>query len=121
MKFACIELTNSKFTAKIPMVRIVIDETVNDRLPALRGVMPDCNIPLTEEEFHYDGDYVLDRTLQLIAEGTYIEAPTDELSKKWRSLPIVIVAFAIIALFLILLLGTKHWKSINSTESKSKY
>lgn len=83
MKFASIELANSKFSAKIPMVRIVIDETVNDRLPALRGVMPDYNIPLTEEEFHYDGDYVLDRTLQLIADGIYIEAPADESSKKF--------------------------------------
>ena len=84
------------------MVRIVIDETVNDRLPALRGVMPDCNIPLTEEEFHYDGDYLLDRTLQLIADGTYIEAPAEESSKKWSFLPIVIVAFAIILLLFIL-------------------
>lgn len=102
MKFASIELVNSKFTAKIPMVRIVIDETVNDRLPALRGVMPDCNIPLTEEEFHYDGDYLLDRTLQLIADGTYIEAPAEETSKKWSFLPIVIAAFTIIGLLFIL-------------------
>jgi hypothetical protein len=103
MKFASIELANSKFTAKIPMVRIVIDETVNDRLPALRGVMPDCNIPLTEEEFHYDGDYVLDRTLQLIADGTYIEAPTDNSVKKCKILPIVLTALGIITLLLILL------------------
>ena len=101
-KFANIQLSNSQFTAKIPMMRIVFDETVNDRLPALRGVMPDCNIPLSEEEFHYDGDYLLDRTLQLIADGTYIEAPAEETSKKWSFLPIVIAAFAIIVLLFIL-------------------
>ena len=66
VKFANIQLANSQFTASIPMVRIVFDETTNDRLPARRGVIPDCNIPLSEEEFHYDGDYILDRTLQLI-------------------------------------------------------
>ncbi len=100
MKFASIELANSKFSAKIPMVRIVIDETVNDRLPALRGVMPDYNIPLTEEEFHYDGDYVLDRTLQLIADGIYIEAPATSHLRSF--LPIVLAAFAIIFLLFIL-------------------
>ena len=103
MKFASICLANSQFTAKIPMVRIVIDETVNDRLPALRGVMPDYNIPLTEEEFHYDGDYVLDRTLQLIADGTYIEVPTDNTVKKCKIIPIVLTALGIITLLLILL------------------
>jgi len=102
MKFASICLANSQFTAKIPMVRIVIDEAVTDRLPALRGVMPDCNIPLTEEEFHYDGDYVLNRTLQLIADGTYIEAPADDSIKKWSPLPVVFAALGIIAIFLFL-------------------
>ena len=102
MKFASICLANSQFTAKIPMVRIVIDEAVTDRLPALRGVMPDSNIPLTEEEFHYDGDYVLNRTLQLIADGTYIEAPADDSIKKWSPLPVVFAALGIIALFLFL-------------------
>ena len=103
MKFASIELANSKFTAKIPMVRIVIDETVNDRLPALRGVMPDCNIPLTEEEFHYDGDYLLDRTLQLIADGTYIEAPTPDFTTGRKSLPIVLIVIAAIILAVVIL------------------
>ena len=73
VKFANIRLPNSCFLATIPMVRVVIDDTVNDRLPALRGVIPDCNIPMTEKEFHYDGDYILDRALQLIANGTYIK------------------------------------------------
>ena len=103
MKFASICLANSQFTAKIPMVRIVIDETVSDRLPALRGVIPDCNIPMSEAEFHYDGDYILDRTLQLIADGTYIEVPTDNTVKKCKIIPVVLTALGIITLLLILL------------------
>ena len=102
-KFANIQLANSQFTATIPMVRIVIDETVNDRLPALRGVMPDCNIPLSEEEFHYDGDYILDRTLQLISDGTYIEIPTPASSARWKSLPIALIVIATIILVVIIL------------------
>lgn len=114
MKFASICLANSQFTAKIPMVRIVIDETVDDRLPALRGVMPDCNIPLTEEEFHYDGDYVLDRALQLIADGTYIEVPADESCKK-DNLRIVLIALGIIALLLILLFSCSRKRQKGKT------
>ena len=97
IKFANIQLANSQFTATIPMVRIVFDETTNDRLPALRGVMPDCNIPLSEEEFHYDGDYILDRTLQLIADGTYIEIPTTAVRAEWWGF-----LFLVLAAFLIL-------------------
>ena len=103
VKFANIRLANSQFTAKIPMMRIVFDETVNDRLPALRGVMPDCNIPLSEEEFHYDGDYILDRTLQLISDGTYLEIPTPASSARWESLPIALIVIATIILVVIIL------------------
>ena len=102
IKFANISLTNSQFTATIPMVRVVIDETVSDRLPALRGVIPDCDIPMTEAEFHYDGDYILDRTLQLIAEGTYLEIPDAEASLRKKALifaPVAIGAVALLFLF----------------------
>jgi hypothetical protein len=102
IKFANISLTNSQFTATIPMVRVVIDETVTDRLPALRGVIPDCDIPMSEAEFHYDGDYILDRTLQLIAEGTYLEIPAVDTRKGWKSLPYALAAvvFLLIILFI---------------------
>ena len=102
-KFANIQLANSQFTATIPMVRIVVDETVTDRLPALRGVIPDCNIPLSEEEFHYDGDYILDRTLQLIADGTYIEIPTIATSRVahiWAYIVTLLILFLAIGGFL---------------------
>lgn len=68
-KFAWVDLPNSQFGIKIPVVRDVVDETVSDRLPAGRGVMPDYDIPMSYEEYTYAGDYILDRTLQLIAEG----------------------------------------------------
>lgn len=102
IKFANISLPNSQFTATIPMVRVVIDETVTDRLPALRGVIPDCDIPMSEAEFHYDGDYILDRTLQLIADGTYLEIPTIDTGKGWKSLPYALAAvvFLLIILFI---------------------
>ena len=103
VKFANIQLANSQFTAKIPMMRIVFDETVNDRLPALRGVMPDCNIPLSEEEFHYDGDYILDRTLQLISDGTYIQAPAPDSTTGNKALPIALIALTAIILVVVFL------------------
>ena len=102
IKFANISLTNSQFTATIPMVRVVIDETVSDRLPALRGVIPDCDIPMTEAEFHYDGDYILDRTLQLIAEGTYLEIPDAEASLRRKALIFAPVAIGAVALLFLL-------------------
>jgi len=102
LKFAKIYLPNSQFTATIPMVRVVIDETVSDRLPALRGVIPDCDIPMTEEEFHYEGDYILDRTLQLIADGIYLDLPTPASCQGWMFLPYALAALVILALLLIL-------------------
>ena len=102
IKFANISLPNSQFTATIPMVRVVIDETVSDRLPALRGVIPDCDIPMTEAEFHYDGDYILDRTLQLIAEGTYLEIPDAEASLRRKALIFAPVAIGAVALLFLL-------------------
>ena len=101
LKFAKIYLPNSQFTATIPMVRVVIDETVSDRLPALRGVIPDCDIPMSEEEFHYDGDYILDRTLQLIADGIYLDLPANESCQGWKLLPYVLAVLAVIALVLL--------------------
>jgi C-terminal processing protease CtpA/Prc len=102
IKFANISLPNSQFTATIPMVRVVIDETVSDRLPALRGVIPDCDIPMTEAEFHYDGDYILDRTLQLIAEGTYLEIPEGEAGLRKKALIFAPVAIGAVALLFLL-------------------
>jgi len=110
VKFANIYLPNSQFSATIPMVRVVIDETVSDRLPALRGVIPDCNIPMTEAEFHYDGDYILDRTLQLISDGTYLDLPAATSSGIWEYLPYVAAALAALVLVLLSLYLRRHRK-----------
>jgi len=110
VKFANIYLPNSQFSATIPMVRVVIDETVSDRLPALRGVIPDCNIPMTEAEFHYDGDYILDRTLQLITDGTYLDLPAATSSGIWEYLPYVAAALAALVLVLLSLYLRRHRK-----------
>ena len=58
VKFASIHLPNSQFTARIPMIRHVIDDTVDDRLPAGRGVIPDFNYPMSFEEYKYEKDYI---------------------------------------------------------------
>ena len=120
IKFANISLTNSQFKATIPMVRVVIDETVNDRLPALRGVIPDCNIPMTEAEFHYDGDYILDRTLQLIAAGIYLD-PTlfaDESASVTGMISILSICLAIsavVVLFVVILIFSRARRRVSIT------
>ena len=112
IKFANIYLPNSEFQASIPMVRVVIDETVSDRLPARRGVIPDCDIPMTEEEFHYEGDYILDRTLQLIADGTYLDLSSAEgEDERFGGRCILLVAAASIAALAAAILILRHRKS----------
>ena len=66
IKFASIHLPNSQFTARIPMIRHVIDDTVDDRLPAGRGVIPDFNFPMTFEEFCFEKDYVYRKAFNYI-------------------------------------------------------
>ena len=73
VKFASIHLPNSQFTARIPMLRDVIDDTVDDRLPAGRGVIPDFNFPMSFEEYKYDKDYVYSKALKYIQEGKKVE------------------------------------------------
>lgn len=119
IKFANISLPNSQFSATIPMVRVVIDETVSDRLPALRGVIPDCDIPMTEAEFHYDGDYILDRTLQLIANGTYLDPPAAA-TEIWKYLPYAVAILAALALILLSLFLRRRCRQTNRTESRGK-
>ena len=117
VKFANIYLPNSQFSATIPMVRVVIDETVSDRLPALRGVIPDCDIPMSEAEFHYDGDYILDRTLQLIANGIYLDLTATGSTEVWRYLPYAVAILAALALILLSLFLRRRCRQTNRTES----
>lgn len=73
LKFADIRLPHSRYVWRIPLVRCVWDDTVNPRIPYGRGVIPDCPVPLTYAEIaSTDGDAILNRTLELIAEGVYL-------------------------------------------------
>jgi len=117
IKFANIYLPNSEFQASIPMVRVVIDSGVSERLPARRGVIPDCDIPMTEAEFHYDGDYILDRTLQLIADGTYLPSPVSPPSHPRRegaAVPSAAVAAAVVLAAALVLLLRRRAKRKNT-------
>ena len=59
------------------------------------------DIPMTEAEFHYDGDYILDRTLQLIADGTYLEIPEGEAGLRRKALIFAPVAMGAVALLFL--------------------
>ena len=76
---------------------------------------------MTEAEFHYDGDYILDRTLQLIADGTYL------LNGQWKkenyqlsiincaegAIVFALAAIALVAAFLFLRRRAKTGKRHN--------
>ena len=77
LKFANVFLANSGTTCRIPLVKCVMDEVVDERFPYNRGVLPDCTIPLTFEEIyrneHELEDPYIQKTLELIREGVYID------------------------------------------------
>ena len=73
MKFADIQLPNSKIQVHIPLVKEVFDDVVNDRVPYGRGLLPDYEVPVTYEEFFTaENDIILEKAIELIAEGKYI-------------------------------------------------
>ena len=73
MKFADIQLPNSKIQVHIPLVKEVFDDVVNERVPYGRGLLPDYEVPVTYEEFFTaENDIILEKALKLIAEGKYI-------------------------------------------------
>ena len=70
LKFADIRLPNSGIVVRIPLVKEVFDETVTERTPAGRGLLPDYPVPMSYEEmFTAENDIVLEHALELIAEG----------------------------------------------------
>ena len=71
-KFAEIQLPNSMFTFYMPLVRLVFDTTECDRIPYGRGVLPDYEVPLTSDEIFGEKDVILERALELIADGEYL-------------------------------------------------
>lgn len=86
-KFADLQLPHSLQTIRIPLVQMVFDTTVCDRLPKGRGLLPDYPLPLTYDEAvgGDDGetDVMLEYALSLIADGEYLseEDPFAEADK----------------------------------------
>ena len=73
MKFADIQLPNSKIQVHIPLVKEVFDDVVNERVPYGRGLLPDYEVPVTYEEFFTaENDIILEKAMELIAEGKYL-------------------------------------------------
>ena len=113
-KFADIMLPNTLQTIHIPLVQMIFDTTVCDRLPEGRGLLPDYPLPLTWNEVMCgsDGetDVMLEYALSLIADGKYLSvedpfAAADKAPEK-RAFPWVIVAgvAALLALLALMLL-----------------
>lgn len=71
-KFVDIMLPNSNIQVTIPLIQEVFDDEVTERTPAGRGLLPDYEVPITYEEIYTaDNDSILDKALELIAEGNY--------------------------------------------------
>lgn len=65
-KFADILMPATGLSLRIPMVKIVMRDTPNPRIPYGHGVIPDYNVPLTLDEFIEPKDVILDRALEII-------------------------------------------------------
>jgi hypothetical protein len=110
LKFADIRLPNSLQTIRIPLVQLVFDTIVCDRLPKGRGLLPDYPVPLTYNEIYggQDGntDIILQYTLSLIADNKYLtpEDPFEELdkeqSKNSLAKPFLIASAGVLAVIL---------------------
>jgi len=73
-KFVNLLLPNSKIQIRIPLVKDVFDDTITERTPKGRGLMPDYEVPLSYEEvFTAENDFILDKALELIAAGEYMK------------------------------------------------
>ena len=107
LKFVDICLPHSRVTWHIPLVKCVFDTTENPRIPYGRGVIPDIYVPLTYEEVaSTNGDAILNRALEAIANGEYLgENPFADEAADGFSLP-AWVWWTAAAVALILLLVT---------------
>ncbi len=113
LKFVDILLPNSKIQVRIPLVKCVFDDTVTDRTPLGRGLMPDYEVPLTYEEVYTSADdIILGRALELIAEGQYlsdenpfeeIDNPDEPLIEGWLLALSLAVGFLIVAILRLIL------------------
>ena len=89
LKFVDICLPHSRVTWHIPLVKCVFDTTENPRIPYGRGVIPDIYVPLTYEEVaSTNGDAILNRALEAIANGEYLgENPFEDDAKDGCAVP----------------------------------
>lgn len=81
LKFVDIRMPNSMKTYTLPLVYCCFDDVVNDRVPYGRGVLPDYNVPITQNELLFtNGDAILNHALELIRTGKYLDPknPFDE-------------------------------------------
>lgn len=108
LKFADIRLPNSLHTIRIPLVQLVFDTTLCERLPEARGLLPDYPFPLTYNEIMGgpDGktDLMLEYALSLIADGHYLsdDDPFASFDKQTSPSLKIIVLLSIFFLFLSL-------------------
>ena len=67
VKFAHLSLPNSHIEFTLPLVKSVLDDSVSDRFPAQRGLLPDVEVPLTYEELYTsENDPILEKTINII-------------------------------------------------------
>ena len=117
-KQADIILPNTLQTVRIPMVQLVFDTTVCDRLPEDHGMLPDYPLPLAWNEVMMgdDGetDVMLEYALSLIADGKYLSeddpfAAADQApaARSFPWLPIAGIAALLLLIFAVVLLRRK--------------
>jgi C-terminal processing protease CtpA/Prc len=67
VKFAHLALPHSHIQYTLPLVKSVADDTVSDRFPAKRGLMPDVEVPITYDEFYApSGDPIMEKALEIL-------------------------------------------------------
>ncbi len=111
IKFVDIMLPNSKIQVRIPMVKDVFDDVVSPRTPSGRGLLPDYEVPLTYEElFTAESDPVLDKALELIAEGKYLGDNPFAVIEHDRKLGRTALAAGCIGLIALMVLGYRKRK-----------
>ena len=67
VKFAHLSLPNSHIEFTLPLVKSVLDDSVTERFPDQRGLLPDVEVPLTYEELYTsENDPILDKALHII-------------------------------------------------------
>ena len=68
VKFAHLFLPHSRIEFTLPLVKSVSDDTISDRFPIHRGLLPDVEVPLTYDEIYKSqGDPIMEKALEIIA------------------------------------------------------